>query len=166
GRGRRHPTNTAHAPRDGPPPVNRDLSAYPTIRSGSTGATVTAAQYLLNDEGYGPIVVDGQFGAQTQSAVVAFQTAKGLTADGIVGAHTWTALLSAGYRPVLSLGSTGLDVQRLQRALTAALARTVTIDGTFGSLTDQAVRDYQSSRGLTVDGVAGSATWSALQSGR
>jgi peptidoglycan hydrolase-like protein with peptidoglycan-binding domain len=148
------------------PPVNRDFSAYPTVQSGSTGAAVTAAQYVLNDEGYGPIAVDGQFGAQTQSAVVAFQTAKGLTADGVVGAHTWTALLSAGYRPVLAAGSTGLDVKRLQRALTAALARTVTIDGSFGSLTDQAVRDYQSSRGLAVDGTAGNATWSALQAGR
>jgi peptidoglycan hydrolase-like protein with peptidoglycan-binding domain len=147
------------------PPVNRDFSAYPTVQSGSTGAAVTAAQYILNDEGYGPIAVDGQFGPQTQSAVVAFQTAKGLTADGVVGAHTWTALLSAGYRPLLSAGATGLDVQRVQRALTAALGRTVTIDGSFGSLTDQAVRDYQSSRGLAVDGTVGKATWAALQAG-
>jgi len=148
------------------PPVNRDFSTYPTVRSGSAGGAVAAVQYLLNEEGYGPIAVDGQFGSQTQSAAVAFQTAKGLTADGVVGQRTWTALLSAGYRPVLRLGSTGLDVRRLQRALTAALGRTVTIDGTFGSLTDQAVRDYQSSRGLAVDGTVGNATWSALQSGR
>jgi peptidoglycan hydrolase-like protein with peptidoglycan-binding domain len=148
------------------PPVNRDFAAYPTVRSGSTGGAVTAAQYLLNEEGYGPIAVDGTFGSATQSAVVSFQTAKGLAADGVVGPRTWTALLSAGYRPVLSLGSTGLDVRRLQRALTAALGRTVTIDGSFGSVTDQAVRDYQSSRGLAVDGIVGNATWSALQSGR
>jgi len=148
------------------PPVNRDFSAYPTVQSGSVGDGVTAAQFLLNAEGYGPIAVDGNFGSQTQDAVIAFQTAKVLAADGIVGAHTWTALLSAGYRPVLQLGSTGLDVRRLQRALTAALGRAVVIDGSFGSPTDEAVREYQSTRGLTVDGVVGNATWSALKSGR
>src|SRR5262249_43067634 len=71
----------------------------------------------------------------------------------------------AGYRPVLATGSTGLDVQRLQRALTAALGRTVPVDGSFGSVTDQAVRDYQSSRGLAVDGTVRTATWSALPAG-
>lgn len=40
------------------------------------------------------------------------------------------------------------------------------IDGDFGSGTDQAVRDYQSSHALTVDGIVGSGTWGALQSGK
>ena len=51
-------------------------------------------------------------------------------------------------------------------ALTAALGRSVPIDGTFGSVTEAAVRDYQSSRGLFVDGYVGEKTWSALQRGR
>ncbi len=87
-------------------------------------------------------------------------------ADGVVGARTWTALLSAGSRSALRVGSTGDPVSRLQRALTAALGRSVPIDGSFGPVTDAAVREYQSSRGLYVDGYVGEQTWSALQRGR
>ena len=36
------------------------------------------------------------------------------------------------------------------------------ITGTYGAQTVQAVKDFQSSAGLTVDGVAGPATWAAL----
>jgi peptidoglycan hydrolase-like protein with peptidoglycan-binding domain len=56
-------------------------------------------------------------------------------------------------------------VERVQRALTAALHRTVVIDGDFGAQTEQAVRDYQSSRGLIPSGIVRLGTWSALQSG-
>jgi peptidoglycan hydrolase-like protein with peptidoglycan-binding domain len=44
--------------------------------------------------------------------------------------------------------------------------RGVGIDGGFGSVTEQAVRDYQSSRGLGTDSVCGSQTWGALQTGK
>lgn len=96
----------------------------------------------------------------------AFQSARGLSSDGVIGRQSWTALLSAGTKPVLQEGSSGADVKRLQRSLTAALGRTVGIDGSFGPSTAQAARDFQSSRSLTVDGIVGSATWTALQAGR
>jgi peptidoglycan hydrolase-like protein with peptidoglycan-binding domain len=143
-----------------------DFPSYPTLRSGSSGAQVSALQYLLNTNGFAAGTVDGLFGPATESAVRSFQGSRGLGVDGVVGQRTWTALLSAGTRPTLSQGSTGAHVSRLQRALTAALGRTVAIDGIFGSGTAQAVRDYQSSRGLGVDGVVGTQTWTALQAGR
>ncbi|MEW2498676.1 N-acetylmuramoyl-L-alanine amidase [Streptomyces nodosus] len=146
--------------------VQLSFPSYDTLRSGSTGAQVSAAQSLLNAQGFDAGTVDGSFGPKTTSAVTAFQKARGLAADGVVGARTWTALLSAGTTPALSQGSTGAAVQRLQRALTATLGRTVTADGDFGSGTQQAVRDYQTSRSLGVDGQAGPATWGALQAGR
>ncbi|MFD7883973.1 N-acetylmuramoyl-L-alanine amidase [Streptomyces bauhiniae] len=146
--------------------VQLSFPSYDTLRSGSTGAQVSAAQSLLNAAGFDAGTVDGSFGTKTASAVTAFQKARGLGADGVVGARTWTALLSAGSTPALSQGSTGAAVQRLQRALTAALGRTVTPDGDFGSGTQQAVRDYQTSRSLGVDGQVGPATWGALQAGR
>lgn len=155
------------------PPVtcttaNLSFNAYGTIRSGSTGPLVEAAQCLLEAAGHDPggTTPTGTFDTGTVAATQAFQTARGLTADGIIGPRTWTALLSRGTTPTLQNGSTGEAVSRLQRALTAALGRTVGIDGIFGSGTQTAVRDYQSSRGLGVDGIVGPATWGALQAGK
>jgi len=48
-------------------------------------------QYELAGGGY-PLISDGNFGAKTKLAVVAFQKANSLTADGIVGAKTWSIL--------------------------------------------------------------------------
>ncbi|SDJ02615.1 Peptidoglycan-binding (PGRP) domain of peptidoglycan hydrolases-containing protein [Lentzea albidocapillata subsp. violacea] len=148
------------------PPVNRDFPAYPTISRGARGAAVSALQYLLRDDGRAPGAVDGDFGGGTESALKDFQSSVGLTADGEAGRRTWTALLSAGWQPRLQAGSTGLEVRRLQRALTAALGRSIAIDGSYGPATEQAVRDYQASRGLGVDGETGPQTWTALQRGQ
>jgi peptidoglycan hydrolase-like protein with peptidoglycan-binding domain len=65
--------------------------------------------------------------------------------------------------PVLSSGSTGPDVRRLQRILVMIKNLDYTqITGTFGPETLQAVKDFQASDGLTVDGVVGNQTWQAL----
>ncbi|MER7952132.1 glycoside hydrolase domain-containing protein [Streptomyces sp. NPDC096079] len=146
--------------------TNLDFSAYPTVQNGSTGDQVKAAQCLLEAAGHDPGTPDGTFGAATTTAARNFQSGTGLTADGVIGPKTWTALLSRGATPLVRSGSTGEAVTRLQRALTAALGRTVAVDGAFGPGTDQAVRDYQSARALTVDGIVGSGTWDALLSGR
>lgn len=63
-----------------------------TVRQGATGATVELLQATLKRAGYDPGNVDGIFGAQTRSAVIAFQRANELVADGIVGPNTWRAL--------------------------------------------------------------------------
>ncbi|MFG3662281.1 glycoside hydrolase domain-containing protein [Streptomyces sp. NPDC047706] len=157
---------TGTPPQPGCTGANLDFTAYPTVRGGSTGDLVKAAQCLLKAAGHDPGTPDGIFGPDTTTAARDFQAGKQLTADGVVGPRTWTALLSGGTTPTVRNGSTGEAVSRLQRALTAALGRTVGIDGIFGSGTTQAVRDYQSSRGLGVDGIVGPGTWGALQSGR
>jgi N-acetyl-anhydromuramyl-L-alanine amidase AmpD len=142
------------------------FASYATQQSGSTGAQVTAVQQLLTAQGFDAVTVDGSFGPATVTAVKTFQTARGLSADGIVGARAWTALLSAGTVPTLKQGDSGADVKRLQRSLTAALGTTVDANGSFGPETVAAVRTYQSGRGLPVDGIVGSGTWVALQAGR
>src|SRR6478736_10242068 len=65
--------------------------------------------------------------------------------------------------PVLSVGSHGGDVRRLQRLLVEMkLLGFEGIDGSFGPMTEGAVESFQGSEGLVVDGVVGPITWGAL----
>lgn len=68
-----------------------NTAGLPTLRFGDSGESVRVLQRLLRSNGY-PVTIDGTFGAITESAVKAFQTRRGLTADGIVGAITWREL--------------------------------------------------------------------------
>jgi peptidoglycan hydrolase-like protein with peptidoglycan-binding domain len=65
-----------------------------TLQKGSTGDKVKELQTLLNRAGFNCGVVDGDFGEKTDAAVRAFQKAKGLTVDGVVGEQTLSALKS------------------------------------------------------------------------
>lgn len=67
-------------------------------------------------------------------------------------------------RRTLRKGMKGDDVKELQTLLIACGFRCNMgePDGTFGDNTDNAVRMYQDSRRLTVDGVVGAKTWAAL----
>lgn len=67
-----------------------------------------------------------------------------------------------GGRPTLSRGSTGPYVTEVQTKLQSLGFYSGAVDGVFGPLTEQAVRDFQQSRGLAVDGVVGPNTWRAL----
>lgn len=129
--------------------------AWPLIGQGRTGEAVYSVQLMLQARG-SSLLIDGVDGPQTTGAVVFFQSAHGLQADGVVGPQTWPVLVVT-----TSLGSTGSAVRALQRQLNAHGA-SLTVDGDFGSATDAAVRSFQSSHGLSVDGVAGPQTWNAL----
>ena len=71
--------------------------AAPTqqLKNGDTGAQVKLLQKALKSLGFYSGTVDGDFGGGTTSAVVQFQSAHGLTGDGIVGADTLTQLREA-----------------------------------------------------------------------
>lgn len=69
------------------------------LRSGSRGTDVSDLQRRLNAAGFDSGAVDGVFGARTDRAVRAFQSARRLGADGIVGSQTWAALLGAAPGP-------------------------------------------------------------------
>lgn len=70
------------------------LPPYPLLRQGSRGAYVRFLQQLLESKFYPVGTIDGIFGSRTASAVRSFQSANGLSVDGIVGTNTWGALTS------------------------------------------------------------------------
>lgn len=61
----------------------------------------------------------------------------------------------------LRKGSSGDDVKNLQELLNRN-GYNLDVDGVFGSKTQAAVRDYQAKTGISVDGIAGEQTYSAL----
>jgi peptidoglycan hydrolase-like protein with peptidoglycan-binding domain len=66
-------------------------NTHPVIRQGSNGETVTELQRSIAG-----LSIDGDFGPRTHAAVVGYQQAKGLAADGICGAWTWQTLCEDG----------------------------------------------------------------------
>ena len=73
-----------------------------------------------------------------------------------------SACASGGY-PTLRQGSLSVYVLILQDGLNTLGFTTGGLDGIFGSRTFNAVKSYQSSRGLSSDGIVGCNTWRSLQ---
>lgn len=71
-----------------------------TLRGALFGATagedVRALQLALDKAGLEPGQIDGVYGPNTERAVVAFQRARGLLVDGLVGDETWDRLEALG----------------------------------------------------------------------
>ena len=133
--------------------------------------------------------VDGIFGAQTEAAVRRFQEVFDLEPDGVVGKATWYALVRI-YTAVTSLselrsqgqrfysiswattnpinrGDTGVKVEHLQYMLSVLSAYIpeippVTVDGIFGSATENAVLAAQRRFGLPQTGVVNAETWDEI----
>lgn len=63
----------------------------PTLKKGSTGDAVRILQRVLTFQGF-PTKVDGEFGSKAEAEVKAFQKARKLKEDGIVGPNTWREL--------------------------------------------------------------------------
>ena len=74
-----------------------DPKCMSQIEFGSSDkASVRTLQTLLNlwgkDHGKAPLAIDEDFGVKTKAAVIEFQSAHGLDADGVVGPQTWAVL--------------------------------------------------------------------------
>lgn len=133
---------------------------------------------------------DGNFGVDTEAAVRAFQRTFRLTEDGIIGNATWyriTYLFNAvkrlseldsegirledlprRYEGQLSLGNSGDSVRVIQYYLAVVAAYydtipAIEIDGEFDQQTDAAVRAFQQTFALPVDGIVGRQTWQKLE---
>ena len=64
-----------------------------TLKVNSRGSQVRTLQRLLNAIIGTNLVVDGDFGPATKSAVITYQNSRKLEADGVVGPMTWKRLL-------------------------------------------------------------------------
>jgi len=69
----------------------------PELQQGATGWSVKSLQLVLRGVD-AQLAIDSDFGPLTRDAVVKFQTACGLTPDGIVGPITWQVLMT-GMKP-------------------------------------------------------------------
>jgi murein DD-endopeptidase MepM/ murein hydrolase activator NlpD len=136
----------------------------------SARPSVAALQVALKAVDLYGGAIDGLAGPQTRAAVLRLQRRKRLSVDGVVGPQTRRALGRRGRPPlgsrVMRHGQRGWDVAALQFMLGRKGFSPGGIDGGFGPMTGSAVRGFQSSAGLTVDGLVGSATLGALRRGR
>ena len=140
------------------------------VKYGMTGPEVLHVQTRLQYYGYYTGKLDSVFGAAVSRAVKAFQAANQLKVDAKVGPLTSAELDSdtavskkkTEENATLAYGSHGDQVKKLQTALKETLYYTGKIDGIFGSEVNAAVKNFQASAGLTVDGKVGSKTKNAL----
>jgi N-acetylmuramoyl-L-alanine amidase len=100
--------------------------------------------------------------------LLSFQRDRGLRGDGVCGRQTWWALVETGRvlgerllyyrRPMLR----GDDVAALQAQLGALGFDAGRVDGIFGPLAHEALRDFQRNTGLIDDGIFGPETFKVL----
>ena len=126
-------------------------------------------QRALSQKNYYLGYIDGIAGSGTYNAVIAFQKANSLSADGQVGDATRAKLMNGNSSNTgtssfpLKQGSKGDNVLYLQYGLHIMCCNPGGIDGDFGAGTESAVRKFQSKYSLSVDGIVGTGTWSKLQ---
>ncbi|WP_425060796.1 hypothetical protein SCACP_15460 [Sporomusa carbonis] len=75
-----------------PHPVSAAVQDMPLLKQGETGEAVYSLQTELKKYGFYQYGIDGKFGFYTKLAVIDFQQAVGIEADGVVGIGTWQAL--------------------------------------------------------------------------
>lgn len=90
------------------PSTSGQEASYTTLRLGSQGAAVTNLVQELKNQGYYTGDVTSKYTSSVQAAVKAFQSAKGLTVDGIAGSKTQHALF--GTVPIGSGDSSNLTM--------------------------------------------------------
>ena len=105
---------------------HRTLASYPVLRPGDRRPAVRTLQCVLNDGGWGPVVVDGFYGPQTRQAVRRVEAGfEGPSpSPGRINNGFWVLLFGQQLPDRnLQLGQHGPAVRTLQRALRAAGGR-------------------------------------------
>ncbi len=149
------------------------VAAVPVVSMGAHGSRVAQIQQQLQDLGYRPGPVNGNYGARTRMAVAAFQQAHHISGHGGVGRKTERALvhqLTIQYPATHTLWGQGIikspqfgsPVLALQRDLSALKDYQGGIDGVFNPATVLALKQFQRGHGLRATGQLGKMTALAL----
>ncbi len=175
------------SPTGSQPAVTASAPAYTRVlKRGCKGSDVKTLQTRLKELNFYSGAADGIFGGGTENAVKAFQKANSLSVDGVAGRNTHTALYrdasggtggtggsgtgggsqpsssAPAYTRVLKRGCKGSDVKTLQTRLKGLSFYSGVADGIFGGGTENAVKAFQKANSLSVDGVVGRNTHTAL----
>ncbi|GAB3712834.1 peptidoglycan-binding domain-containing protein [Nocardiopsis oceani] len=148
---------------DTPPEVVDTIEAaeWPELAEGQNRWEVSVVKFMLFDFGYLDVVhADEHFDERLTEAVIDYQTAKDIEADGVVGAATWEAL--SDDMGLVQPGDSGNLVKAVQQALISGYGYDLLLDGEFGPATEAAVRDFQAAQGIDDDGIVGPITFQAL----
>jgi YVTN family beta-propeller protein len=159
------------------------------LKKGEKSSQVASVQQKLQAAGYFKQAVTGYYGPITEAAVIKFQKAHGLRADGVIGAETLAALesssgtvnlspvatkpavttskkpSSASSQVILQRGDLSYEVMSLQLKLQASGYFEQPITGDFNAATEEAVIKFQKANGLVSNGIVDTRTLAALESG-
>lgn len=167
------PVNDRYIRGYGVPKYDADKAEAPAP-SYTKASCVKAGQLWLNmthggllRKHHGAILsVDGDYGAKTRAAALCVwkdyvnrKHGCNLTPS---NKNFFSSCKTAAKKVQLKQGATGDLVYIAQLILAAGGFYLDDIDGSFGAVSDKAVRDYQKKKGLTVDGLIGPATWHSL----
>ena len=129
-----------NSPTQSPKPVANGGS----LQRGSRGEAVAALQRRLKQLGYYNGEITNEFNAETQEAVLQFQQERNLTADGVAGATTLSALANAVNRD---------GVQALQKRLQDQGFYQGPINGVLNQQTQAAITAAQEAYGISGDDI-------------
>jgi len=149
-------------------PINTKAELKET--TARVSSSVMNLQKLLADRGFYNGAVDGVMGSQTRAAIILAQKTYNLTPDGIAGSRTLAALESDSNKTSVTPISTpsltkSAKVTNLQELLSRRGFYNGAVDGLMGPQTRLAIVAAQRNYGLVTDGIAGSQTYAALESG-
>src|SRR5699024_5816024 len=145
--------------------------ASKNLSKGDRGEEVKTVQDKVN------VAKDGIFGKKTDKSVKEFQKDNGLAADGIVGPKTSEKMSGtneqattndSSHNEEKSTNKANRNREKGDRGYAVKEAQTslgISADGIFGSSTEAARKDVQAANGLAVDGIVGPATKEARKSG-
>ncbi len=127
------------------------------LEPGDKGTFVSDIQEKLKKlEYYNYPSITGYYGPVTEQAVRSFQSTNGIKADGIVGPETMTALNSENAKSLcIYPGDRGNNVVQLQKRLSELGYFSGAATGYFGTVTADALKEFQAQNGLVVDAKAG-----------